>query len=198
MLKQDHNITIDWKATECIGLTIEWDFNNNQVHRHIPGYFDKALICFKHEAPKKKQNSPHPHVCPNYGAKEQYTKVEEDLPPLNKDDMKYTQAVVGTLLYYGRAVDSTILPAFSAIATKQAKPTAKMMARVKQLLDYCALQEEAIMTFKASNMVLQVHSNAGYANKKKSCSQAGGHFFLSNKHTSAPNNGTILTTATII
>jgi hypothetical protein len=112
-------------------------------------------------------------------------------PPLNQDDAKYIQAVARTLLYYGRAVDSTILQALSAIATKQAKTTAKTLATVKQLLDYCALQEEAIMTFKASNMVLQVHSNASYANKKKSHSQAGGHFFLSNKDTSPPNNGTI-------
>jgi hypothetical protein len=55
------------------------------------------------------------------------------------------------------------------------------MAMVKQLLDYCALQEEAIMTFKASDMVLQVHSDAGYANKKKSRSQAGGLFFYLTK-----------------
>jgi hypothetical protein len=60
------------------------------------------------------------------------------------------------------------------------------MAMVKQLLDYCASQEKAIMTFKASDMVLQVHSDAGYMNKKKSHSRAGGHFFLSNKDTSPP------------
>ncbi len=56
--------------------------------------------------------------------------------------------------------------ALSSIATEQAKPTAKTLAIVKQLLDYCATQEEAIVTFKASNMILQVHSNAGYANEK--------------------------------
>jgi hypothetical protein len=160
-LKQDYDVSIDHEATKYIGLTIEWDLENNQVHTHMPGYLDKALICFKHEVTKIKQNSPHPHVCPNYGAKEQYTKVEEDSPPLNQIDVRYIQAVVGTLLYYCRAVDSTILPALSAIATKQAKPTAKTMAAVKQSLDYCTLQEEAIMTFKASNMVLHVHSNAG-------------------------------------
>jgi hypothetical protein len=80
MLKQDYDITIDWEAMKYIGLTLEWDFENNQVHTHMPGCLDKALICFKHEAPKKKQNSPHPHICPNYGAKEQFTKVEEDPP----------------------------------------------------------------------------------------------------------------------
>jgi hypothetical protein len=87
------------------------------------------------------------------------------------------QEVAGTLLYYARAVDSTILPAPSAIATKQAKPTEKMRATIKQMLDYCVMQEEAVLAYKASNMILVVHSNAGYCNKKKSQSRAGGHFF---------------------
>jgi hypothetical protein len=52
------------------------------------------------------------------------------------------------------------------------------MAKVKQLLDYCASQEEAIITYNASKMVLAVHSNAGYANEKKARSHTGGHFFL--------------------
>ncbi len=79
-LKQYNNITIDWEATKYIGLTLEWDFKNNQVHTHMLEYLDKSLICFKHKATKTNQNSPHFHVCPNYGAKEQYTEVKEDLP----------------------------------------------------------------------------------------------------------------------
>jgi hypothetical protein len=47
-------------------------------------------------------------------------------------------------------------------------------------------------------MILAVHSEAGYCNKKKSRSQAGGHFFLSNDDKHPPNNGAILTIATII
>jgi hypothetical protein len=47
-------------------------------------------------------------------------------------------------------------------------------------------------------MILQVHSDAGYANEKGAQSQAGGHFFLSNNNSSAPNNGAILTMSTII
>jgi hypothetical protein len=82
MLKQDYNITIDWEATKYIGLTIEWDFKKNQVHTYMPGYLDKALICFKHKAPIKKQNSPHPYICPNYGPKEQYAKVGIFLTPM--------------------------------------------------------------------------------------------------------------------
>jgi hypothetical protein len=47
-------------------------------------------------------------------------------------------------------------------------------------------------------MILAVHSDAGYCNKKKSCSQVGGHFFLTNNDEHPPNNGAILTVATII
>jgi hypothetical protein len=88
---------------------------------------------------------------------------------------------MGTLLYYARAGDSTILTALSSLATEQAKPMQKTMMKVKQLLDCCTSQEEAIITYNKSKMILVIHSNAGYCNKKKLRSQAGGHFFLSNE-----------------
>jgi hypothetical protein len=91
-----------------------------------------------------------------------------------------------------------MLVPLSSIATKQAAPTAKMMAKVKQLLDYVATQKEVIITFNASDMILSAHSNTGYCNEKKARSQAGGHFILSNNDPFPPNNGAILTTATII
>ncbi len=108
------------------------------------------------------------------------------------------QEVAGTLLYYPRAVDSTILPALSAIATEQANPMEKTRATIKQLLDYCATQDEAVLAYKASKMILAVHSDTGYCNKKRPMSQAGGHVFLSNNNKFPPNNGAILTVATII
>ena len=91
-------------------------------------------------------------------------------PPLNKEETKYIQAVAGTLLYYGRAVDNTILPALSAIATEQPQPTERTKEILTQLLDYCTTQEEAIITYSVSKMILAVHSDAGYCNEKKSCS----------------------------
>jgi hypothetical protein len=74
----------------------------------------------------------------------------------------------------------------------------KTKETIKQLLDYCASKEEAIISYKASKMILAVHSNAGFCNKKKSRSWAGGHFFLTNNDEHPPNNGAILTVATII
>jgi hypothetical protein len=132
----------------------------------MPGYLSKALLQFKHSTLKKKQNLLHPHVTLQYETKIQYTADDDDSYPLNKEETKYVQKVAGTLLYYGRAVDNTILPKLSTIATEQAKPTKKTMEVIKQLLDYWATQEEAIILYKASKMILAVHSNAGYCNKR--------------------------------
>jgi hypothetical protein len=83
------------------------------------------------------------------------------------------------------------------IATKKANPMETTRATIKQLLDYCAMQDKAVLAYKASKMILAVHSDAGNCNEKKSRSQAGGHFFLSNNNEFPPNNSAILTVATI-
>jgi hypothetical protein len=118
-LKIYYQITVDREATKYIGLTVEWDYANGKVHTHMPGYFPKAMTRFKHETPNKIQNSPHRHAEIQYGAKNQFVAEEEVSPLLNKEETKYIQAVAGTLLYYARAVDPTILPALSAIGTEK-------------------------------------------------------------------------------
>ncbi len=80
------------------------------------------LTRFKHVSPNKAQNSPHPHKITQYRAKIQYADDDNDSPPLSADEKKYIQVLTGTLLYYGQAVDSTILPALSSLASEQNKP----------------------------------------------------------------------------
>ncbi len=133
-----------------------------------------------------------------YGAQVQYVLTDRNSPLLNKTDKTYIQAVTGTLLHYSRAVDPTIPTTLNAIATQQSAPTHKTMEEIKQLLDYCACQEEAVITYHASNIILAVHSNAGYLNKKISRSRAGGHFYLSSDVPYPPNNGAILNIAKVI
>ncbi len=157
-----------------------------------------ALLRFKHQTTKSKHNSLYPHAKPQNGAKMQHATNKFTSPPLTGKEAKYVQEVAGTLLYYARAVNSTILPALSAITMEQANPTEKTRATIKQLLDYCAMQDKAVLAYKASKMILAVHSDAGYCNKKKSRSRAGGHFFLYNDDKFLPTNLAILTVATII
>ncbi len=124
-LEKDYIITIDWGVTKYIGFTIDWDYDKGQVHVHMSGYLDKVFLKFKHVAPCKKQNSPHPHAIPQYGAKTQYAESQDESPLLNKEDTKHVKAVMGTLLYYACAVDSTILTALSSLCNRTCKTNAK-------------------------------------------------------------------------
>ena len=72
------------------------------------------------------------------------------------------------------------------------------MRQTLQLLNYLATQEDAVLSYHASDMVLAVHSNASYLSKPKACSRAGGHFFLSSDTAVPPNNGAVLNIAHII
>ena len=51
----------------------------------------------------------------------QYATAQDTSPPLKY--AAYIQYVVGSLLYYGRAIDNTILPALNDTSTQQSKPT---------------------------------------------------------------------------
>ncbi len=110
----------------------------------------------------------------------------------------YVQAVTDTLLYYAQLVDSTILTTLNAIAMQQAAPTESTIKEIKQLLDYCTSQEEAIVTYHASDMIFAVHSDARYLNERKLQSRAGRHFYLSSGVPYPPNNGAILNIAKVI
>jgi hypothetical protein len=101
-------------------------------------------------------------------------------------------------LFLGRAVNSTILCPVSAIAAQSSQPTEGKMLQTHQLLDYLASQEEAVLTYNASDMILVVHSNASYLSEPKAQSRAGGHFFLSSGTTIPANNRAILNIAHII
>ncbi len=94
-------------------------------------------------------------------------------------------------------MDSTLLCPISAIALQSSKPSEDTMQQTLQLLDYLAMQEDAVLSYHASDMVLAVHSNASYLSKPKAQSQVGGHFFLSSNTTVPPNNGAILNIAHI-
>jgi hypothetical protein len=111
---------------------------------------------------------------------------------------KIIQEVIGVFLYYGQAVDSTMLTELSAIASAQAEPTDETMTQCKQFLDYTATHQDAIITYKKSDMVLVVHSNTSYLSKPKARSRAGSHFFLSSDIEDPIDNGAVLNLAQLI
>ena len=91
-----------------------------------------------------------------------------------------------------------MLVALSAIASEQASPTKAKILKLDQFLDYAAPQEQAVLTYKASDMVLAVHSDASYLRESKKRSRACGHFFMSKDVYLPPNNGAVFNIAQIM
>ncbi len=61
-----------------------------------------------------------------------------------------------------------------------------------------ATQEDAVLTYRASDMVLTIHSDASYLSEPKSQSRAGGHMFMAGKDKIPINNGAVLNILQII
>jgi hypothetical protein len=59
-------------------------------------------------------------------------------------------------------------------------------------------QDDAILTYKASDMILAIHSNASYLSELKARSQAGGHMFMAGDDKVPINNSTVLNISQII
>jgi hypothetical protein len=196
-LEEHYKLTCNWTGKRYIGITLDWDYNKCQVHLSIPTYVQKVLKQFQHKAGKL-QHAPYQSAPIQYGAKKQYATQELKVPLLDDKAKQFIQQVCSKFLFLSRAVDSTLLCPISAIASQSSKPTEDTIQQTLQLLDYLAMQEDAVLFYHASDMVLAVHSNASYLSKPKAHSQAGGHFFLSSNTTVPPNNGEILNIAHII
>ena len=81
------------------------------------GYIGKALTQFNHLTTSKRQDLLYPSTSTKYGTKIQYAQTPVNAPLLDKTGKRYIQHVCGKFLFYGRAVDSTILVILSAIAS---------------------------------------------------------------------------------
>jgi hypothetical protein len=167
----------------------------------MPGYIQQALHKFQHPNPTRPQHAPHQHKEIKYGVQLQLTDPSDNSPLLPKDGIKRLQQIICALLYYARAVDSTMLAALSDLSSAQAKGTKATNLAANQLLDYCATHSEASIRYCASEMALQIHSDASYILVSQGHSRAGGHLYLGTAAKSTKpilNNGTILTISGIL
>lgn len=102
------------------------------------------------------------------------------ISPLNKEEAKLVQRVVGIFHYYVRALDMTILHAMSSIASEQPEHTKPTMHQVNQLLDYMYNNSDIVIIFYCSNMILNVHAGVSFPLTGKGRSHTGGYIFLGN------------------
>ena len=93
----------------------------------MPGYLEKAFQRLHYKQKIFPQYSPHAHIPIKYATKNtrQYATAPDISPLLDPKGTQHIQSVTGSFLYYGRALDFTILPVLNKIASAQATPTEK-------------------------------------------------------------------------
>eukprot|EP00957_Ditylum_brightwellii_P131626 10038395-Ditylum_brightwellii.AAC.1 len=79
------------------------------VDLSIPGYILVVLTRFKHKWPSRDEYAPHEYEIPRYTRGPQMAQIVEDLPQIPPEWKTRIQQVLGTLLFYARPVDPTML-----------------------------------------------------------------------------------------
>ena len=111
----------------------------------MPGYVKEALHNFQQPNPIQTQHYPHKWNPPNYGSTApQLTHKTPESPKLAPPEFNTVQQVVGTFLYYMRAVDPTILVALNSIAAENANSIEATAKAVTQMINYAAMHSDAI------------------------------------------------------
>ena len=182
-LEQNYEITTDWEGIKFAGIDLAWDYNVRNANRtcriYMDRYIAKFILKYGHPSPKKLQLSPHKHREVIYGVKYQLTPEDDTTPPLDSQCTKHIQGIVGALLYYDQDVDNKLLVGLSAIGSHQAAVTQHTNAAINQIQDYCATYPADSILYRASNMVLCAHSDAGLHNESKGRIRSGAYILLS-------------------
>jgi hypothetical protein len=169
IINKEYKCSQDWSGARYIGLTLQWNYDKHYVDLSMPGYIARALQRFVHPAPERPEHAPHAWAAPAYGSRQQFATMDTS-PAVDLKDTKRVQEVLGTLLYYARAVDCTMIPAIGTIATQQAQATTATMKAITQLLNYCATHPNAVVRYYSSDMCLYIESDASYLSETKACS----------------------------
>jgi hypothetical protein len=177
-LEQYYTVETDWTGGLYCGITLEWNYEQHYLDVSMPVYVPDKLHEFNHTRPKRPQHSPYPAPEPRFGQAAQEPAPPDTSPELSAPGKVRIQKIVGSFLYYGRAVDITILKALNSLARQQSKPTEATAKCTDHLLDYLATHPRAVIRYFPSDMILQVHSDASYFNEPDGRSTAGGHYFL--------------------
>jgi hypothetical protein len=102
-------------------------------------------------------------------------------PALSDKDVNKLQQLTGTLLYYARAVDPTLLMPINVLASEQSNATEITADKVIKLLNYCNTNPETKIRYHASEIILYIHSDASYLSENEAKSRAGGFFYMGSK-----------------
>ncbi len=121
----------------------------------MPNYINKALVRFWHPPAWKDRINQTLMSSPNVGQKcNIYKKKTNPAPLMRLERNSYKRYAVFSFPHTCGWQRTT--PVLSSLASQQVNPTDKTIELCKQFLDYMATQEDAILTYCTSDMVLTI------------------------------------------
>jgi hypothetical protein len=176
-LRRLYTVKVDYAGTKYLGMSIDIDRVQRHVTLSMPGYITKLLKRVRPDGIKPAK-TPSIYVTPNYKSPKTQTATNDASPLASKEQQLELQIVVGTLLYYARTVDPTLLTVVNELGSVQANPTLNDMRKLDRLLQYASSHQNQGIRFHASTMQLQIQSDASYLCRSKARSVLGGLHYL--------------------
>ena len=146
---------------------MKWNYRERYVDIFMPTYASKKLTEYDYKPTNHLQYCQYEPNSIIYGNNLDSIVHEIKSPLLDKNKKKYVQQVLSRFLNYAYVIDMTIFHAFSTIASEHANPTERALKGVHQSLHYTHTNTTAVIPFRASDMILNVHSNASYTSTRK-------------------------------
>jgi hypothetical protein len=107
---------------------------------------------------------------------------------------------MGTILYYAREVDPTLIMPINVLESEQTKATSGTAYKVIKLINYCTTHPKTKIRYHVSDMILNKHSDASYLSEREAKSKSGGFFYMVSSADTANKltNGEILIISTVL
>ena len=169
-------------SSKFLGFTLHHNRSTRSLSLSYPGYVTTLLTRLRPPG-LPPAASPTLYTPPSYGSKAPQSPTGPDIsPPASATQVKELQVAVGYLLYYGRSVDARILTATCALASEQAAPTLATIARLNRLLSFVSAHPNGRKIYRASDMILRIHSDASYLSRPNAGSVAGSFHYLGSSY----------------
>ncbi len=169
-LRQLYTVKVDWNGGKNLGMTIDINQSKRAACHTLYAWLhhqahSSAVSDRKESRARQHRRYISPQIT-NHLRLNQTATIDET-PLASLAQQRELQVVVGTLLYYARSVDPSILTAVHELGSVQSKPTVQDIRKMERLLQYVSSHQNYGIRFHASSMQLQIQSDASYLCRTK-------------------------------
>ena len=188
-------IKVDWEGKKYCGMNINHDRINRTLTIDAGNMAQDILERFG-MTECKGADSPLKYIAPKYGQSKQYSEADQSTP-LNEDEVKRLQQIIGCLIFLAFTVRYDIVTAVCIVSAMQGKPTKKVLEAAHHILRYLKKHPKRGITFYPTNYKFIVYSDASQGADSKARGRTGGFGYFERADNPDLPNGLIFVNSNI-